>query len=1244
MVRGNAGCFGTFLSWVGARLKQRSTAAASRGSRWTGVLLNAVLLCAGLSVAPAFAQMVSSTVSPTSFSNAGDVLTFTFNVNSNSSPITGVSFSGVPTPLQGGSCAALTATGTCTATYTTTADDVLLGGVQVSLGFTMARATGGSWSGQVSSTPAWISKAGVPSAPSGLSAVAGPRSATVSFNPSAENGGGPVTYAITAMPLNGGVPKSVQGSSSPLVVTGLTGGRSYQFYSNAFNAAGGSLQGGPSNTIVALVAPPVVTSLNKTSGPTTGATVVQLTGNYFEDATAVRFGATAATSFTVINNNLISAVAPAGAAGVVNITVQTSDGPSSPAVSNQYTYVPPPTVTSVSPTAGPASGGSTVIITGTNLSDATAVTFGGTAATSYTIINANQIMATAPAGTGTVDIRVTTLGGTSAASAADQFTYRPPPTVTSISPTAGPTGGGTTVVITGTNLSDATAVTFGGTASGFTTNSSTQITTATSPAGLPGTVDVTVTTIGGTSATSAADQFTYVAAPTVTAIAPPAGPSTGGTTVVITGTGFSGATAVTFGGLSAGYITNSNTQITATAPAGIPGTVDIRVTTVGGTSATSVADQYTYVEAPAVAMISPAAGPTSGGTTVTISGLGFSGATAVSFGATAATGYTVNSNNQITATAPAGVGTVDVQVSTVGGTSTPAAASKYTFVAPPVASSFTFGSLIAYNAGADAASLVDVSGHASNAPTSYAVGSATTAQGGSVSINSAGVATYTPPRGHRGNDSFIFTATNIGGTSAPATVTVTIGNPVLTAVAPANDGTVGIAYNPTAIAVQISGGRAAYSGFSASGLPNGLSMDAAGIITGTPTVAGNFTVTVTATDSSLGTGPYTGTAAFSLSIAAPVITLTPAVLSDATGGSNYNEVFTASGGIAPHTFSLSGTLPDGVALSGSGVLSGTPTESGSFPINVTAEDAGGYTGTTGYTLVVNAPTISLLPANLPTFQVGVPFGQGLSASGGTGPYSFTVSGNLPAGLDLVGHQVTGTPAVAGSTPITLTATDALGFTGSQSYTLVVDAGVQSITFGAQSSVEFVADGDVALSPVAFASSGLPVSYSSQTSAVCSVSGSTVTMLSAGNCVIAADQAGDGNWTAAPQVTQAISITPATQVITGFAANPSAPVFTPGGNFTVSASGGASGAPVVFASASPTVCNSEHVVRRHLCLDRQPGRRCQLRRGDPGQPGCGYRCRYTEHQFRCAGGCGLRARRQRRYQPAGDCQQRACSQL
>ncbi|WP_297417468.1 chitobiase/beta-hexosaminidase C-terminal domain-containing protein [Clostridium sp.] len=201
-----------------------------------------------------------------------------------------------------------------------------------------------------------------------------------------------------------------------------------------------------------------------------------------------------------------------------------------------------------------------------------------------------------------------------------------PPTVTGISPSSGPTTGGTTVTITGTGFTGATAVKFGSTDAAYTVNSDTQI-TATAPAGSPGVADITVVTSGGTSATGSADQFTYsIPAPTVTGITPSLGSIAGGTTVTITGVNFSGATAVKFGIANATYNVDSDTQITATAPAGSAGVADITVVTAGGTSATSSADQFTYMETVAAPTASIAGGAVASGTTVTLSS-GTDGAT-----------------------------------------------------------------------------------------------------------------------------------------------------------------------------------------------------------------------------------------------------------------------------------------------------------------------------------------------------------------------------------------------------------------------------------------------------------------------------------------------------------------------------------------------------------------------------------------------------------------------------------------
>jgi hypothetical protein len=155
-----------------------------------------------------------------------------------------------------------------------------------------------------------------------------------------------------------------------------------------------------------------------------------------------------------------------------------------------------PTITTVAPTSGFTTGGTTVVLTGTNFTGATAVTFGGVAASSFTVDSATQITATTPAhAAGAVDVAVTAPGGTATATGA--FTYLvPPPTITSVSPYWGPAAGGITVTITGTNLTAPTSVTFGGVAATITGGTATSI-TVTLPAHPLGSVDVVVTTAGG---------------------------------------------------------------------------------------------------------------------------------------------------------------------------------------------------------------------------------------------------------------------------------------------------------------------------------------------------------------------------------------------------------------------------------------------------------------------------------------------------------------------------------------------------------------------------------------------------------------------------------------------------------------------------------------------------------------------------------------------------------------------------
>ena len=342
-----------------------------------------------------------------------------------------------------------------------------------------------------------------------------------------------------------------------------------------------------------------------------------------------------------------------------------------------------PAITAVAPATGPGGGGTVVKITGTDLQATSAVRFGTTPGTSISVNGTGTLVTvTSPAHVvGTVDITLTALGGTSPVVTADQYVYTGP-TITSLGTTSGPTSGATSVKINGTSMTGATSVLFGTTpATSFTVASSGLYVTAVAPAHAAGTVDITVITPGGTSAPVAADRYTYVT-PVVTSISPNSGTITGGTVIKVNGAMLGTVTSVKFGTTAATTfsVNAAGTIITATAPAHSAGLVDVTVVSPSGTTATSTADQYTYI-APAITSLSVASGTRLGGTSIKINGVNLGGATAIKFGTTPATTFTVNAAGTIVTvtTPPHATGAVDVTVTTPAGTTALVAADRYTF-------------------------------------------------------------------------------------------------------------------------------------------------------------------------------------------------------------------------------------------------------------------------------------------------------------------------------------------------------------------------------------------------------------------------------------------------------------------------------------------------------------------------------------------------------------------------------------
>lgn len=315
-----------------------------------------------------------------------------------------------------------------------------------------------------------------------------------------------------------------------------------------------------------------------------------------------------------------------------------------------------------------------------------------------------------------------------------------------------------------------------------------------------------------------------------------------------------------------------------------------------------------------------------------------------------------------------------------------------------------------------------------------------------MTLNTAGVLSGTPTAS--GSFNFTVTATDSSGSPASGSraYTLTVASPTITLPATTlAGGAAGQAY--TAVINQATGGIAPYTYALGSGaLPAGVTVNpTTGALSGTPTVAGTFVFTLTATDSTAGTAGQ-ASQSYSLSIVSPTLSITPATLPGGSFGVAYSQTLSSTGGTAPYGYAITaGALPGGITLDTAGLLSGTPNAAGSFSFNVSVTDANGFSATQAYTVTVASPTIAIAPSTLPTAMVGTAFSQPLNANGGTAPYSFAIgAGTLPSGLSLNAAGVlSGTPTAAGSFPVTVTATDANGFTGSQSYTLAV---APSVTF------------------------------------------------------------------------------------------------------------------------------------------------------------------------------------------------------
>jgi hypothetical protein len=370
-----------------------------------------------------------------------------------------------------------------------------------------------------------------------------------------------------------------------------------------------------------VVAAPTITSFTPTSAVV--GTTVTITGTGFTGATSVKFGGTAVSSFNVVNATTIQAIVANGSTGDVSVT--TAAGTATKA---GFVFIAAPTITNFTPTS--AASGATVTITGTDFTGATAVSFGGTAASSFNVVNATSIQAVVGAGA-SGEITVFTPAGKASKSG---FVYVIPPTITQFIPLAAKSG--ETVTIVGTNFTNASAVRFGNVnAKSFTVQNDSLITAELS-SGASG--NVTVVTSSGN---ATLPGFTFLKTITIKSFSPDSAKTND--TITITGENFTEVIDVSFGGTAASsFAILNDTMILAAVGAGSTGDLSLKDST-GSVNAPG----FVYLAVPSIGSFSPTTAKRD--EMVTIYGNDFLEVSNVLFGGVACNSFTIISNIQLEA-------------------------------------------------------------------------------------------------------------------------------------------------------------------------------------------------------------------------------------------------------------------------------------------------------------------------------------------------------------------------------------------------------------------------------------------------------------------------------------------------------------------------------------------------------------------------------------------------------------------
>lgn len=745
---------------------------------------------------------------------------------------------------------------------------------------------------------------------------------------------------------------------------------------------------------------PTLTGISPASGSIAGGTLVTLNGtNFAPGNTMVTMDGNAIIPASITGTTSLTFNTPAHAPGNVVINVTTPAGTSNNAVGGFTYQTLAPTLSGVSPGTGSASGGTSITLSGSNLTGTTSVTVGGVAATNVTVVNDSTVTATVPAYvSGSLIKDVAVSNGATNATLTGAFTYQASsPTLSSLSPGTGSIAGGTSVTVSGTGFTPSTTLTIGGIAATSVTIVNSTTLTAVTPAYVSGSLVKDVVVNNGVGSASLVGGFTYQpVAPTIAGISPNTGSMAGGTLISVTGTGFVPSTTVTVGGVAATSVTISNaTTLTAVVPAYVSGSLNADVGVNNGAGSATLVGGFTYqVLAPTITNVTPNIGSTAGGVTITTSGTGFVPGTTLTIGGIAANSVNIVNSTTLTAVVPA----------------------------------YVSGSLVkdvVVNNGAGSATLVNGFTYAANAPTLTAVSPNTGTTAGGTAITVTGTA-FTPS-----------TALTIGGVSANS-VTI-VNSTTLTAVTPA--------YVSGSLLQDVT----VNNGISTATLANGFTYVAVAptftaVSPNSGTTAGGTTITVTGAGFVPGTTiTVGGLAAISVIVinSTTLTAVTPAYVS----GSLVKDVVVNNGaGSATLAASFSYVAP-------APTITGFSPNSGSIVGGTTVTVTGSsFTPSTTLTLdgiaassvtVVNSTTLTAIsPAHAPG-SVNAVVDNGVNTATLNGAFTYMTLAPTLTGVSPP------TGPVAGGTTITLNGTNLTGTTsvtvGGVAATSVVVANNTTVT-------------------------------------------------------------------------------------------------------------------------------------------------------------------------------------------------------